>query len=194
MGFSDVNKQQLLTTAKSYSYVRETQGNNRSPEIDSMLRDLGLPVGQPWCMAFQQRIWKDTTARCKFNNPMPRGVARVSVFLKFAEANPYKFRVKSARSLMMGAATAKPGDMTIHVSGFVSEKTNFNGHIEMVAVPDGLNYLYAWGGNTGPDANAKARSVEQERNASGATAGVHYRHRSYGPKSNFRIAALVEPL
>lgn len=188
-------QQELIKTAISYNYVRESQGDNRSPQIDMFLKELGLPVGLAWCLAYIQHCWKETCERTKTSNPMPKGVARVSTLLKKAEMNPYVFRVKSAKSLMLGASTAKVGDMTIHISGVgISPKSNFNGHIEAVTKPgDDMSHLYTIGGNTGPQPKGgKKLDVEQERNAGGATAGVHQRYRSYAPTSNFRIEYLIE--
>jgi len=186
----------LIKAAEHYKNVRESQGDNRSPDIDSMLKDLGLPVGLSWCLAFVQRCWKDACAGSAVKNPMPKGVARVSTLLKIAEQNPYVWKVKSYKSLMVGSRTAKAGDMTIHISGRnVSADENFNGHIGLLAIPgDFKNVGWTWEGNTGPETHAKFANAEQERNAAGKLAGVHFRFRPYGPGSNFRIAYLIEPV
>jgi hypothetical protein len=185
----------LVNIASSYSYVREYQGNNRSPEIDSFLKDLGLPVGLAWCMAYVQRCWKDTSRIYKGPNPMPKGVARVSTFLKIANQNPFVWRIKTAKSLMNGSSTSKVGDMTIHISGRgVLPSENFNGHIEIVSQRVSTMSNWTWGGNTGPETAVKSTNVEAERNASGKLAGVHHRYRNYAPNSNFRIHCLIEPI
>ena len=185
----------LVKEAEKYKYVREDLGPNRSNDIDLMLKELGLPKGLSWCLAYVQRVWKDYCTNNQVKNPMPKGVARVSLLLRKAESNPYQWKLKSAKSLMVGANNAKVGDMTIHITGKdVSAETNFNGHIGIIGALYNIDSNFVWEGNTGPEPQAVAKklNIEQERNASGVTAGVHYRYRTYAPKSNFRIAYLIE--
>lgn len=187
--------QRLADIAAGYKNVRESKGENRSPEIDSFLKDLGLPTGLPWCLAFVQRCWKDHSVKYNARNPMPKGVARVSSLLSIASQNPFVWKIKTAKSLMLGASVAKVGDMTIHISGKgISPKSNFNGHIGIIGIVGNLDSNYSWEGNTGPERGGKILNVEEERNAGGSTAGVYLRHRTYSPNSSFRIYCLIEPV
>jgi hypothetical protein len=188
----------LVKAAEHYKNVRESKGDNRSPEIDSFLKDLGLPVGLAWCLAYVQRCWKDACAEVGIKNPMPKGCARVSVFLKIAEQNPYVWKVKSYKSISLGATTPAKGNMPIFINGpVVGYSENFNGHVGILDVPLKGSF-WGWEGNTGPEVAHKssvhltAKQIEAERNAGGATAGVHYRYRGYNPQSRFRVAYLIE--
>lgn len=43
--------------------VAEEGGSNRGPQIDGYLRELGVPLGQPWCAAWASAIWRAAGAR-----------------------------------------------------------------------------------------------------------------------------------
>ena len=38
--------------------IGEQGGNNRGPQIDSWTKELGLPLGSPWCMIWIQHIFQ----------------------------------------------------------------------------------------------------------------------------------------
>lgn len=49
---------QVVLVCSLLPEIRETNGPNRSPMIDKMTRDLGLPLGVPWCMVLVQWVFK----------------------------------------------------------------------------------------------------------------------------------------
>lgn len=49
---------QVVMVCSLLPEIRETNGPNRSPFIDKMTRDLGLPLGVPWCMVLVQWVFK----------------------------------------------------------------------------------------------------------------------------------------
>jgi hypothetical protein len=44
----------LVEAARAMIHLQETDGENRSAEIDMMHRVTGVGMGEPWCMSFVQ--------------------------------------------------------------------------------------------------------------------------------------------
>src|SRR5690606_2045755 len=52
--------------AESYEGVSEKGGDNKGPEIDKWMADLGITWPAPWRMGFVQACYKEACKRCGF--------------------------------------------------------------------------------------------------------------------------------
>jgi hypothetical protein len=52
--------------------VTEVGGNNRGPEVEKWLGVIGLPPGQPWCLAFVQAMYEEAELMTGFASPLPK--------------------------------------------------------------------------------------------------------------------------
>jgi hypothetical protein len=64
--------ERALAIAASKLGVREIGGKNRGPEVERFLANVGLPPGQPWCMAFVACCFGDAAAELGIVNPLPK--------------------------------------------------------------------------------------------------------------------------
>jgi hypothetical protein len=63
--------QTALELARGYVGIREIGGNNRGPEIERWLANVGRPPGDPWCMAFAWSVVDEACRRIELPNPIP---------------------------------------------------------------------------------------------------------------------------
>lgn len=63
--------QTALELARDYVGIRETGGNNRGPEIERWLKNVGQPPGSAWCMAFAWSVVDEAFRRLELPNPIP---------------------------------------------------------------------------------------------------------------------------
>lgn len=78
--------QAALEIARSYVGVRETGGNNRGPEVEAWLRQVGLGPGLPWCMAFAWCCVDDAFKRLGLPNPIRPTGSVVRMWLRLPES------------------------------------------------------------------------------------------------------------
>lgn len=82
-------RQRLLWVANSLVGIRETDGSNRSPEIDQFELAVGSKLGDPWCAAFCmyciQAIEKDLSIK----SPIHQGAFVLEVW----NQTPREFRL-----------------------------------------------------------------------------------------------------
>lgn len=175
--------EEFIKTAKKYGYVNETEGPNRSPEIDKFHDYVGLPYGNPWCLMFVDYVQYD--ALKPYNLKPYTKTARVSRLYQFALKNKYLYKVKFDKALLYGAQKAEVGDILIFVSGASKQAMdNFNGHTGFIIREKSPGKFRTIEGNTGPGSAGSQRDGD----------GVYERNRSIILGSNFRIEALIEPL
>jgi len=175
LGISFVEK------AETYLYVRETDGPNRSPEIDKFHDYAGLPYGNPWCLMFVNYVQKEVLAPL---DPYTR-TARVSKLYQYALSHKYQYKIKTANSLIYGTSIVEPGDIIIFIKGINNTpQDNFNGHTGFVIEQTSLTELKTIEGNTGPGSKGSQRDGD----------GVYERKRIIKLNTNFRIDALLQPL
>jgi len=174
---------EFLKIAEKYNYVNETQGANRSPEIDKFHDYAGLPYGNPWCAMYVNYVQYEALTPYSLS-PYSKS-ARVSRILQHALKYKYQYNIKFAKSLMYGVDKAEPGDILIFISGASkTAKDNFNGHTGFIIRETSPGKFRTIEGNTGPGPTGSQREGD----------GVYERNRSIILGSNFRIEALLKPL
>lgn len=53
----------IITTAQSEIPILENPvGSNRSPEIDAMCKEFGVPLGSYWCALWTAHVWREAGA------------------------------------------------------------------------------------------------------------------------------------
>jgi len=175
--------QEFVKTAKSYGYVNETAGPNRSPEIDKFHDYAGLPYGNPWCAMFVNYVQYETLK--PYNLRPYTKSARVSFILHYALKHKYQYNIKFAKSLMYGVDKAEAGDILIFISGASKQaKDNFNGHTGFILRETSSGHFRTIEGNTGPGNAGSQRDGD----------GVYERKRRIVLGSSFRIEALLKPI
>lgn len=172
---------EVLVTARKYSYVRESKGPNRSPEIDKFHDYVGLPYGNPWCLMYVTYCWKETLEPYGLK-PHTR-MARVATFLNHAMKHKYHYKVMYSKGVLLGAEKIEPGDMAIWIKG-VNKKPgdDFNGHIGFVIKQVRPDWVKTIEGNTGPP---KGTGDQREGD------GVYERDRFIVRGEDFRIEAFA---
>lgn len=173
----------VVESAKTHLFVRETNGPNRSPEIDAYHDFTGLGYGNPWCLMFVNYHWGQVLK--PYDLQLPYKTARVSALLQYALKNQLMYKVIFAKSIIYGVEEALPGDMPIWIKGVSNlPEDNFNGHIGFVIRQDSANGLVTIEGNTGAGAAGSQRDGD----------GVYIRNRQILLNKDFRIEALVRYL
>jgi hypothetical protein len=129
-----------LSDSAKYLYVRETHNNNRSPEIDTWLGYLGLPMGQPYCAAFF--IYNYHTA----GHNLPKQ-GRCATLWQTCRSRELTYKTFDAESVSAGVETMQPGDGVIWKHGKGTSE-NFNGHAGMVIRQTGRKSFRSREGNT----------------------------------------------
>lgn len=178
--------EEVVKTAKKYLHVSETDGPNRSPEIDKFHDYAGLPYGNPWCLMFVNYMWKETLDPYGYA-PYTR-TARVSAFYKYALKHKYLYQVKFDKALAYGAQEAEPGDMVVWLKNYndniIVNDGNPSGHVGFVIEELEPGKFKTIEGNTSAGNSGSQRDGD----------GVFIRERSINLTAGFRIEALVKPL
>jgi hypothetical protein len=81
----------LVEAARAMIHLQETDGENRSAEIDMMHRVTGVGMGEPWCMSFVQSCLAYVERRVGVASPLTLSAACVTVW----NSSPKEMRVKS---------------------------------------------------------------------------------------------------
>jgi len=135
--------ERVIHIARGLLGIRELTGNNDGPMIDRMLEYLGLPHNLAWCLAFC--LWCCHMAV----NPMPfPKIARCSTFWERVQADDWKYRTFDAEDVAWGIEKVTPGTIMIFSSSKVAGKRNWNGHAELVELPETVRKWHNIGGNT----------------------------------------------
>jgi hypothetical protein len=101
-----------VEVAKQLLFVKEKSGANDGPWVEAILRSVGLPKGNPWCMAFVSFCMMIAFAG---KSPVPQ-TASCDVLLKWAEDHDRTEKTPVPGDLFL--VMASPTD-AIHV-GFVT--------------------------------------------------------------------------
>jgi hypothetical protein len=136
-----------LDSASSFVGITEKTGNNDGPQVEAILRYVGLPKGNPYCMATVVYCYHLGAQRAGLKDQLPK-YARVSMMWNYANANPFRYRVITKQGLLMKTYKLEPADISIHsrAGGTVS---NFNGHTGIVVAQNTIDTFTAIEGNTG---------------------------------------------
>lgn len=155
----------LVEAARAMIHLQETNGDNRSAEIDLMHRVTGVGMGEPWCMSFVQSCLAYVERRIGIVSPLTLDAACVTVW----KSSPAEMRVKSiplAGAIVIWQNIDKPS----------------RGHTGFVMDCDGTS-LKTIEGNTSPS-NDPNSAVESDGD------GVFLCHRRwdlFNPDSNRKI-------
>ena len=176
----------VVETAKKYRHVRETDGANRSPEIDKFHDYAGLGYGNPWCLMYVNYMWKETLD--PYDLAPYTKTARVSTFYKYALKHKYLYKVKFAKGLAYGVQTAEPGDMIVWLKNYnkniLVNDGNPSGHTGFIVQETVSGQFDTIEGNTSSGNSGSQRDGD----------GVFLRKRSINLTAGFRIEALVKPI
>lgn len=134
----------LISIASSQEGVSEEPKNsNRGKKVEEYLASVGLPGGNPWCMAFVYWCVQKTCDEMGAHNLMFRSGHVLTVW----QNTPVKF--KSHKPM--------PGDIFIMRFG-----TTGAGHTGIVEKVDGL-YIHTIEGNTNDDGSREGYEVARRR-------------------------------
>lgn len=173
--------EQSVRIMKTWVGTVETPKNsNRSPLIDEMHRFYGLPYGNPYCAMSVGLAYNKAHESIGVKSPLPK-IARVSMIYRWGNNNPLTVKMFTPKSVMLGAATLKPGDMIIWKSGTKSIKENWNGHEGITQKPLPKNQVLTIEGNTMPSSKGDQREG----------GGIWERTRGYGLGTSFEIVAFM---
>jgi hypothetical protein len=175
--------EEVVKNARTYLHVNETEGPNRSPEIDKFHDYAGLPYGNPWCLMFVNYNWYEVLNPYGYE-PYTK-TARVSYLLQYALKHKLLYDIKFDKALLYGVKQAEPGDMLIWVKGIGNTaEDNFNGHTGFVQKEIEPGKFLTIEGNTGPGNSGSQRDGD----------GVYERTRTIRLGADFRIEALIKPI
>lgn len=167
--------------ARHYTYVRETRGYNRSPEIDLWNRRVGVPLGSSWCQAFQFGTYDSAAKELHVRNPLAR-VGSVSANLRAAKQIGSGLSVIPVAKLIGGGSLRViAGDLLCAKHGGGTERDigrYWLGHIEQ-GVSQAGRFVRTIGGNTSSGVRGSQRDGD----------GVFERSRSL----SFFLAAIRVP-
>ena len=176
----------VVETAKRYLHVSESNGPNRSPEIDKFHEYAGLPYGNPWCLMYTNYMWKE--ALDPYGLAPYTKTARVSTFYKYALKHKYLYKVKFAKGLAYGVQTAEPGDAIVWLKNYnkniLVNDGNPSGHTGFIVQETAPGQFDTIEGNTSSGNSGSQRDGD----------GVFLRKRSINLTAGFRIEALVKPI
>ena len=176
----------VVETAKRYLHVSESEGPNRSPEIDKFHEYAGLPYGNPWCLMYVNYMWKE--ALDPYGLAPYTKTARVSSMYKYALKHKYLYKVKFAKGLAYGVQVAEPGDMVVWLKNYnaniLVNDGNPSGHTGFIVQETTPGQFNTIEGNTSSGNSGSQRDGD----------GVFLRKRSINLTAGFRIEALVKPI
>ena len=135
-------QERVIINSAKYLHVRELHNDNRGPEIDTWLKYLGLPMGQPYCAAFY--IWNYHEQ----GHNLPR-IGRCSLLWKACQSNGLRYRTFDAEDVSMGIEKIMPADGIIWRHGR-DTLPNFNGHASIALAQTGRTSFRDRSGNTQP--------------------------------------------
>jgi hypothetical protein len=136
-----------LESAYSYVGVVEATGNNDGKYVEEILGYIGLPKGNPYCMATVVYCYHLSAKKLNVKDPLPR-IGRVSYVWNYANSNPFKYKIITKNALVLKTLELEPGDISIH-SRAGGSASNFNGHTGIVTFQIPKLFFYAIEGNTG---------------------------------------------
>jgi len=141
----------IIKTAEKYLYVRETGGNNRSPEIDYFCKTTGIPIASFWCGALIYTVFVESGIK-----NLPKGAGYTPNWFNKPEHNI------NFKDLKKGSTI-----------GYFFPKLDGNGRIGHIGVFTGEKreqyYVVIEGNTSGTDSLDSSNVV---RNADGGTGGV----------------------
>lgn len=131
--------------AAGYIGIREIGSTNRSPLIDRWLRALGVPVGNPWCMAFVQGVVAEAAVQHGVADP-----------LKPDTASCLDLWNRVPKSWKFGPMDGKRGDIAIW------KHSATTGHTGIVEYYEG-GFYHTIEGNTNDDGSREGYEVCRRR-------------------------------
>lgn len=177
---------EVVTEAKKYLHVSETEGKNRSPEIDRFHDYAGLPYGNPWCLMYVNYVYGSVLSRYGLE-PYTK-TARVSFLYKFALKNKFLYKIKFAKSVAYGIDKLESGDIIIWLNNYsgniLDNDGNPTGHAGIVIQQIDKKTLNSIEGNTSSDDTGSQREGD----------GVFLKKRIIHFDRKFRIEAFLKPL
>lgn len=153
-------------TARRYTWVRETTPN-RSPQIDTWCKKMGMPNGVYWCLISVWN-WFDNAAHAQgVKNPLPK-LASVNRMLAYANSLGSGLKVIPVRANFGANATAQKGDIFCMTANSRTDPALigkwWNGHTGIVE-QDLKQYVATIEGNTnGGGSRNGDRVAERTRN------------------------------
>jgi hypothetical protein len=156
----------VVSSAKTFLYLREKTGHNDAPEIDMFHKYLGLDnqaeikryrTGYSWCAAFVDWQYKTASEQLGIKNPLYK-TPRVYNLWKYARANELKYTIIYQDDLVSGTIKGRPGDVMIMRHGPVN--TNWNGHTGVIELPT-TTFAATIEGNTNGKGERESTSSDQ---------------------------------
>jgi hypothetical protein len=130
-----------------YGQVREIGGNNKGKDVESILKRVDLPPGQPWCMALYYTMYDDAADLLGIPNPIPK-TGKVSNYWNKALKQKLTYKIILSKDVLLGAKLNK-ADALIFQRGKTLGDGSFGGHIGSLQEQISKNQVKAFEGNTG---------------------------------------------
>lgn len=171
---------EILKVIPSYVGIRETLGENKGPEVNKILKNVGLPPGSPWCMSLVYTINDDAASKLNIQNKLPK-TGSSAAYWRYANKHKLTFKVTPAKQVMLGASIS-PASTGIFKTGPYRGDGTFSGHANINIRQINKKSYYALDGNT-TDKRSKGQEWE-----GGCSA---YKTRYLGI-SNFLLLGFIE--
>ena len=166
-------QERVIINSARYLHVRELQNNNRGPEIDTWLKYLGLPMGQPYCAAFVVYNYHEAG----YN--LPR-IGRCSLLWQRCRDNGLRYTTFTAEDVSFGIRRINPADAVIWRNGN-GPGQNWNGHAGLALDQINRAAFRSREGNTQPGNAGSQREG----------GGVYDRERPLGFGASFRVVGFI---
>lgn len=140
---------EVLRVAPIYLDARENWGDNKGPKVNTILKNVGLDPGNPWCMALVYTVHKDAYMNLNMNNPLPKTGASAGYWI-YAGKRKLTFKVIPSQQVLLGAQVA-PADVAIWKRGSFRSDGTFKGHAATVIKQLDKKTFLSIDGNTGSD-------------------------------------------
>jgi hypothetical protein len=164
--------------ARKYIGTQEKTGNNDGPEVETFLRYVGLPKGNPYCVAFALYNYHIAAEKTKQPDVFPK-LARASLLYKACQKNPFAYKVIPANRVFLGIENLALGDIAIWAHGEATG--NFAGHGGTIERQIAKNEFDDIEGNTGPGAKGSQREGD----------GVYRRTRKLDIGKTFQVVGFI---
>ncbi len=166
-------QEQVISNSAKYLHVRELHNDNRGPEIDTWLKFLGLPTGQPYCAEFYVYNYHEA------GFSLPRQGRCVTLW-RVCKDNGLRYKTFTAEDVSMGIEKIMPADGIIwrHGNG---PGQNWNGHAGIALAQTGRTTFRTREGNTQPGNEGNQREG----------GGVFDRQRKLNIGSSFQVVGFI---
>jgi hypothetical protein len=177
----------VVANSKKYLKLREKTNHNDAPEIDTMLKYVGLDnkaeyrskgQGYSWCAAFVLYNYYEASNTLGLIQPLPKTAGVANLWNK-TKANPIRYRTIPASQVRLGLVKLQPGDVIIWKHGSAAFTLGHTGVNEQQLT---MSTIFSIEGNT----SGKGLSREG--------GGVFENERTISATGSMQIVGFIRPI